>query len=145
MRVTVDDADTGDTNGIVRDNDLALLVNGLWSAGAEAICVNGQRLTVMSSIRTSGRAIEVNSVGIAPPYTVLAIGDRGAAPGQLLRHDERAGLRRADPRATACAFDMDNEDRISLPSAPNQLLRLRSVRAGVEGEDHEPAPGEEPE
>jgi len=40
---------------------------------------------------------------------------------------------------------MDNEEQISLPSAPNQLLQLRSVRAGVEGDEHEPAPGEEPE
>ena len=29
----------------VRDEDLALLVDGLWSAGAEAIAINGQRLT----------------------------------------------------------------------------------------------------
>ncbi len=144
VRVTVDDADTGDTNGIVRDNDLALLVNGLWSAGAEAISVNGQRLTVMSSIRTSGRAIEVNSVGIAPPYTVLAIGDRGALQANFF--DTTSGLAFDGlTRRYGMPFDMDNEDRISLPSAPNQLLRLRSVRAGVEGEDHEPAPGEEQE
>ncbi len=144
MRVTVDDADTGDTNGIVRDNDLALLVNGLWSAGAEAISVNGQRVTVMTSIRTSGRAIEVNSVGIAPPYTVLAIGDRGSLQANFF--DTTSGLAFDGlTRRYGMPFDMDNEEQISLPSAPNQLLRLRSVRAGVEGEDHEPAPGEEPE
>jgi len=144
VRVTVDDADTGDTNGIVRDNDLALLVNGLWSAGAEAISVNGQRLTVMSSIRTSGRAIEVNSVGIAPPYTVLAIGDRGSLQANFF--DTTSGLAFDGlTRRYGMPFDMDNEDQISLPSAPNQLLQLRSVRAGVEGEDHEPAPGEAPE
>jgi hypothetical protein len=43
------------------------------------------------------------------------------------------------------AFEMDNEDELSLPAASSQLLRLRSVRAGVEGEEHQPAPGEEPE
>ena len=144
VRVTVDDADTGDTNGIVRDRDLALLVNGLWSAGAEAISVNGQRVTVMTSIRTSGRAIEVNSVGIAPPYTVLAIGDRGSLQANF--YDTTSGLAFDGlTRRYGMAFAMDNEEQISLPAAPNQLLRLRSVKAGVDGEEHEPAPGEEPE
>jgi uncharacterized protein YlxW (UPF0749 family) len=144
VRVTVDDADTGDPNGIVRDNDLALLVNGLWSAGAEAISVNGQRITAMTSIRTSGRAIEVNSVGIAPPYTVLAIGDRSSLQADFF--ETTSGLAFDGlTRRYGMAFDMDNEDELSLPAASSQLLRLRSVRAGVEGEKHQPAPGEEPE
>ncbi|HET9421104.1 MAG TPA: DUF881 domain-containing protein [Nocardioides sp.] len=144
VRVSVDDADTGDPNGIVRDNDLALLVNGLWSAGAEAISVNGQRITAMTSIRTSGRAIEVNSVGIAPPYTVLAIGDRSSLQADFF--DTTSGLAFDGlTRRYGMTFDMDNEDQLSLPAASSQLLRLRSVRAGVEGEEHEPAPGEEPE
>ena len=97
VRVTVDDADTGDTNGIVRDNDLALLVNGLWSAGAEAISVNGQRLTVMTQhpdVRSRDRGQQRGDRA-----AVHGAGDRGSGrpPGQLLRHDERAGLRRADP------------------------------------------------
>jgi uncharacterized protein YlxW (UPF0749 family) len=144
VRVTVDDADTGDPNGIVRDNDLALLVNGLWSAGAEAISVNGQRITAMTSIRTSGRAIEVNSVGIAPPYTVLAIGDRSSLQADFF--ETTSGLAFDGlTRRYGMAFEMDNEDELSLPAASSQLLRLRSVRAGVEGEEHQPAPGEEPE
>jgi uncharacterized protein YlxW (UPF0749 family) len=144
VRVTVDDADTGDPNGIVRDNDLALLVNGLWSAGAEAISVNGQRITAMTSIRTSGRAIEVNSVGIAPPYTVLAIGDRSSLQADFF--ETMSGLAFDGlTRRYGMAFEMDNEDELSLPAASSQLLRLRSVRAGVEGEEHQPAPGEEPE
>lgn len=144
VRVSVDDADTGDPNGIVRDNDLALLVNGLWSAGAEAISVNGQRITAMTSIRTSGRAIEVNSVGIAPPYTVLAIGDRSSLQADFF--DTTSGLAFDGlTRRYGMTFDMDNEDQLSLPAASSQLLRLRSVRAGVEGEEHEPAPGEDPE
>jgi uncharacterized protein YlxW (UPF0749 family) len=144
VRVTVDDADSGDPNGIVRDKDLALLVNGLWSAGAEAISVNGQRITAMTSIRTSGPAIEVNSVGIAPPYTVLAIGDRSSLQADF--YDTTSGLAFDGlTRRYGMAFGMDNEEQISLPAAPSQLLQLRSVRAGVEGEEHEPAPGEEPE
>ena len=43
------------------DPDLQKLVNGLWAAGAEAISINGQRLTNLSAIREAGEAITVNS------------------------------------------------------------------------------------
>ena len=36
------------------------LVNGLWQAGAEAISINGQRLTSTSAIRFAGQAILVD-------------------------------------------------------------------------------------
>jgi len=144
VRAIVDNADTGDPNGIVRDSDLALLVNALWSAGAEAIAVNGQRVTAMTSIRTSGSAIEVNSVGIAPPYTVVAIGDRGTLQANF--YETSSGLAFDGlARGNGIPFDMENAEQLSLPSGPTKYLRLRSAQAGVEGDDHEPAPGEEPE
>jgi uncharacterized protein YlxW (UPF0749 family) len=144
VRVTVDDADTGDPNGIVQDKDLALLANALWSAGAEAIAINGQRLTALTAIRISGSAIEVNSVGIAPPYTVVAIGDRGSLQANF--YETSSGLAFDGlARANDIPFDMENVEQLSLPAAPTRFLRLRSAQAGVEGEDHEPAPGEEPE
>ncbi len=51
------------------------MVNGLWQSGAEAISVNGQRLTVLSAIRAAGDAILVDNRPLVPPYTVLVIGD----------------------------------------------------------------------
>jgi uncharacterized protein YlxW (UPF0749 family) len=61
--------------GRVRDRDMQRVVNGLWACGAEAITVNGQRLTSLSAIRAAGDAILVDNKPLAPPYTVLAIGD----------------------------------------------------------------------
>ena len=40
---------------IVLDTDLQRLVNGLWAAGAEAIAINGHRLTNLTAIRHGGR------------------------------------------------------------------------------------------
>jgi uncharacterized protein YlxW (UPF0749 family) len=62
-------------DGRVLDQDLQLVVNGLWFAGAEAISVNGQRLTAMSAIRSAGQAILVDYRPLSPPYQVSAIGD----------------------------------------------------------------------
>ncbi|MEN3586339.1 DUF881 domain-containing protein [Streptomyces sp. ZYX-F-203] len=61
--------------GRLRDRDLQRVVNGLWVAGAEAISVNGQRLTALSAIRAAGDAILVDNRPLVPPYTVLALGD----------------------------------------------------------------------
>ena len=38
----------------VLDVDLQGVVNGLWASGAEAIAVNGQRLTGLTTIRAAG-------------------------------------------------------------------------------------------
>jgi uncharacterized protein YlxW (UPF0749 family) len=144
VRATVDDSETGDVNGVVQDRDLALLVNALWSAGAEAIGVNGQRMTVLSAIGFSSSAITVNGVGIAPPYTVLAIGDNATLQSNF--YDTSTGLAFDDlTRRYGMPFDMENVDQISLPSGPTRYLQLRSAEAGVDGEDQVPAPGEEPE
>lgn len=59
----------------VQDLDLQVLVNGLWASGAEAITVNGVRLTSLSAIRTAGQAILVDLVPLSSPYTVSAIGN----------------------------------------------------------------------
>ncbi|MFX0539542.1 DUF881 domain-containing protein [Ornithinimicrobium sp. Y1847] len=62
----------------VNSRDLQLVVNGLWSAGAEAISVNGHRLTSISAIRYAGEAIIVDFRGLTPPYEIRAIGDPAA-------------------------------------------------------------------
>ncbi|MET9412361.1 DUF881 domain-containing protein [Streptomyces sp. NPDC002935] len=61
--------------GRVRDRDMQRVVNGLWESGAEAIAINGQRLTSLSAIRAAGDAILVDNKPLVPPYTVLAVGD----------------------------------------------------------------------
>lgn len=61
--------------GQVFDVDLQQVTNGLWAAGAEAVSVNGQRLTATSAIRGAGEAILVDLRPLAPPYEVQAIGD----------------------------------------------------------------------
>jgi uncharacterized protein YlxW (UPF0749 family) len=67
--------DPRDTSRIT-DNDLQILVNGLWYAGAEAISVNGRRIGTMSAIRTAGSGITVNYEPIGPPYIVVALGNK---------------------------------------------------------------------
>lgn len=108
--------------GRVRDRDMQRVVNGLWESGAEAISVNGQRLTALSAIRAAGDAILVDNRPLVPPYTVLAVGDgerlsRGfqdSADGLYLHAlEESYGIRTAISVA----------DDLKLPAAPSVIVR----------------------
>jgi uncharacterized protein YlxW (UPF0749 family) len=64
--------------GKVISRDVQQIVNGLWDAGAEAVSVNGHRLTARSAIRSAGSAILVGYGGLTRPYVISAIGDPGS-------------------------------------------------------------------
>ncbi|WP_426244648.1 DUF881 domain-containing protein [Nocardioides sp. LHG3406-4] len=123
----VNDAEGGDETQVVRDDDLAILVDGLWAAGAEAIAINGQRLTARTSIQNSGRAIHVNTRPLAPPYTVEVIGNQDTLPARLLNTAHGAAWY-ALARSLAFRFSMDNDDDLSLPAA--RMLPLRQAQLG---------------
>ena len=80
--LTADDADDPDRRGSkVVDIDIRQAVNGLWQSGAEAIAVNGHRLSSRTAIRGAGDAITVDYRSLARPYRIEAIGD----PNVLLK------------------------------------------------------------
>ncbi|MFG3294651.1 DUF881 domain-containing protein [Streptomyces sp. NPDC048179] len=108
--------------GRVRDHDMQRVVNGLWASGAEAISINGQRLTALSAIRAAGDAILVDNRPLVPPYTVLAVGD-GERLGSRFQ-DSPDGLylhaleQNFDIRAT-----ISTESDVRLPAAPSVIVR----------------------
>lgn len=65
---------------LIHDRDIRDVVNELRSAGAEAVSVNGQRITVSSSIRCAGAIVLINQDEMATPFLIQAIGD----PDKLL-------------------------------------------------------------
>ncbi|WP_296604249.1 DUF881 domain-containing protein [Nocardioides sp.] len=128
VRVTVGDG----PNDAVRAADLRALVDGLWNAGAEAIAINGQRLTARSGLANSGAAIRVvgNNRTLSPKYVVEAIGDRGTLQADLMQTS--SGLLFRDTAARfGLPVSMDNVERLSLPAAPQRLLRMSYAVAGT--------------
>ena len=96
-------ADPGDAAAQERVQyvDLQLVVNALWRSGAEAIAVNGHRLTSLSAIRFAGQAILIELTPLSGPYRVEAVGEpealRSAFTGtsayaHLLRLRETFGI-----------------------------------------------------
>lgn len=60
---------------VVTDRDIQMFVSLLWQSGAEAICVNGNRLGVQTSIRSAGQSILIGVNQTQSPYIIEAIGD----------------------------------------------------------------------
>lgn len=127
LRVTFENLPSADpATEWVRDSDLAALVNGLWAAGAEAVAVNGQRVTALSGIRNVGNTVEIGQVGIASPYTVLAIGNPATIAADLLASDggnEFFSL----SRQFGWNPDLRNAADLRIPAAPAAQQRLRSA------------------
>ncbi|MGI5169787.1 DUF881 domain-containing protein [Spirillospora sp. CA-253888] len=137
--VTLDDAphEAGDARagarvdeGRVYDQDLQVLVNGLWAAGATAIAINGLRLTPTTAVRTAGEAILVDYRPLTAPYAVTALGDPdrlsdafsgSAADRRLGLLKERFGMR----------YDRRRTGEARLPAAGSPRLRhARPARTG---------------
>ncbi|MCX5414026.1 DUF881 domain-containing protein [Streptomyces sp. NBC_00059] len=145
IKLVVDDAEDTDQGGggprestgfadtgRVRDRDMQRVVNGLWQSGAEAVAINGQRLTALSAIRAAGDAILVDNRPLVPPYTVLAVGDgkqlatqfRDSADGQYLQ-------------ALHESFDIrtsiSEQEKVRLPAAPSLIVRTAEPQAADTG------------
>lgn len=124
IRLTVDDPEQGVER--IRKEDLFLLINGLWAAGAEAVSLNGHRLGELTSINNSDVAINVDSSALIPPYTLEAIGDGRTLEADLLdtaTYQAFQGLR----QQYGFRFAMDNDDAITLTAARDERLRYTTV------------------
>lgn len=73
----------GSTPVVVTYQDLVSVVNELWAAGAEAIAVNGQRVTAMTGFAQVGGTVVVNLERLTGPFTVVALGDPATLDGAL--------------------------------------------------------------
>jgi uncharacterized protein YlxW (UPF0749 family) len=132
MRLTLTDApvaqadpEAADPDLRVQDVDLQVVANGLWAAGAEAVAINGQRLTPLTAIRSAGSAILVDLAPLTGPYVIEAIGDPG--PMQTAFARTSAGQHLSTLRNT---YDIANQieavERLELPGSSR--TRLQSAR-----------------
>lgn len=74
ISATMTEQSVNDPQARVLDTDLRVVVNALWSGGAEGIEINGQRLGPTTAIRTAGGTVLINFAPVAPPYEIRAIG-----------------------------------------------------------------------
>lgn len=123
----------------VTDGDVQIAVNGLWAAGAEAISVNGQRVSATTAIRTAGSAVLVDFRPLSPPYEITALGD----PAQL-----RSGVEDAETgeylseisSRYGIGVSWTTGEELDVPARALGTLREASTPDAQEGEDPAVAP-----
>lgn len=112
-----------DDAGRVTSGDLQIIVNGLWQAGAEAISINGQRLTAQSAIRFAGEAILVNFRPLVRPYVITAIGDPDTMPTTFSRGPGGAYLTSLQ-KTFGIQATVKTQESVQVPAAQSLLLRV---------------------
>lgn len=110
----------------IHDQDLQLVVNALFAAGAEAVAVNGNRVVATTSIRSAGDTIVVDLRPLVPPYRVVAIGaDAGA-----FRRSAIAGRFAAWASEFGLGFRVDTSRSLSVPPYAGTVSLSAAAPAG---------------
>lgn len=118
VTVTLDDSKATSKAGenpnlyLIHDDDLLRVINELRAAGAEAVSVNGQRLTGTSEIRCAGPTLSVNNVRSAPPYKIHAIGD----PESLEKSIKMRGGVEDTLKVWGIQIDVKKEENVEVPA-----------------------------
>lgn len=129
--VVVDDAVDGvpsrQEQGRVLETDLRRALNALWESGAEAVAVNGHRITVRTSVRAAGNAITVGYRSLSRPYRIEAIGDPDRLPAAFGTSSGLAWL--TGLKTTyGVRVEVSTSSRLDLPGATD--LDARHARKG---------------
>ena len=133
LRVKVSDADSipddaSDSEAYrISDLDLQRLVNALWSAGAEAVAVNGNRVVATTSIRQAGETIVVNFRPLSPPYHLDAIG----ADSSRFAATDIAGRMRHWHTQFGLGFSTQRMDSLTIPAFAGRVgIEVATPKAG---------------
>lgn len=68
---------------VVHQQDIQAVVNALWSGGAEAMTIQGQRVSSLTGIKCVGNTVVLHGVPYAPPYEIVAIGNQSKLEAAL--------------------------------------------------------------
>lgn len=107
VRVTLTDApeDAASSSGVeprdlvVHQQDIQAVANAMWSAGARAVTIQGQRLVSTTGIKCEGSIVTLQGVPYAPPYVIVGIADDLNAIHAALDTDEAIAAYRDDAAA----------------------------------------------
>lgn len=112
---------------VVHQQDLEAVMNGLWAGGAEALMVQGHRVTTTTSIRCVGNVLLIDGATYSPPYEISAIGDADELEGTLLSTAPiQVYLQYVD--ALNLGWEVRSEESIDMPADDSNLtLEYASV------------------
>ncbi|MBK8460986.1 MAG: DUF881 domain-containing protein [Micropruina sp.] len=113
---------------VVHQQDIQAVVNALWSAGAEAMTIQGQRVTSRTGVKCVGNSIVLHGIPYAPPYVVVAIGDQSRLETALAT-STYLEIYRQYVRAYGLGYSSARLDQVTLP-AYRGSVEITAVRVG---------------
>ena len=103
------DSVEGGSSEPIYDEDLLVIVNQLFEAGAEAISINDQRIVAMSDIvLLDSSIIKVNGQRLLSPYVIKAIGNKEYLKSAVMGK----GGRGAELSELGYSVDVEESDKI---------------------------------
>ena len=122
LRVTIDDAplsenpDGVDANMlVVHQQDIQMVVNTLWSGGAEAMTIQGQRVISTTAVKCVGNTVVLHGVAYAPPYVIEAIGDLNAMQ-KALDTSEAVRIYKEYVSAYQLGWSVERAGQVTMPA-----------------------------
>ena len=116
---------------VVHQQDIEDVMNALWSGGAEAMTVQGERITARTVIRCIGNVILVNGTSYSPPYVIAAIGDVGQLE-EAVESNSRIQIYQKYVAAYGLGWDMETSDHLEFDAVDQDL----PIRWAQVTEDH---------
>lgn len=129
--ITLDDSTaarspSGDPNDlVVHEQDIQVVVNAVWAAGAEAVAINGERLTSTSAVRCAGNTLLLHGSVHSPPYEIAGIGDPEGLPAAIEAQPGMAALRDA-AETFGLRLALEPVERVVIPAGP-RVPRVREA------------------
>jgi len=114
--ITLDDSKTGTASeeSIVHAADIRDIINLLWTYGAEAIAINGQRVTINTAVDCIVNTILINNVRIGTPFKIEAIGNQYDLDRGLTDQNNLADLYKRK-KEQGVIFDLKKNNDITAP------------------------------
>jgi uncharacterized protein YlxW (UPF0749 family) len=135
--------DANASDYLVGARDIRSVVEELWAAGAEAVAVNGERITPTTAVIDVGPSILVNSAYLAPPYQITALGPKDLY-GQLSAQPGFVDFIRARAEGFGIRVSFAEPESVDMPAFAGTVT-LRYARPQPSPiPSIAPAPGESP-
>lgn len=127
VQITLSDAPVGQVPAgatpddlVIHQQDIEDTMNALWSGGAEAMTVQGVRVTDRTVIRCIGNVILVDGTSFSPPYVIQAIGDPAALHAAVASNPRMVNYQ-AYVAKYGLGWDMQTKDALSFAPATTSL------------------------
>ena len=113
---------------VVHEQDIQNVVNALWTAGAEAMTIQGQRVVSTTAVKCVGNTVVLHGTAYAPPYVITAIGDPASLEAGLAS-DTDVQIYRQYAQAYQLGYEQQRVDQTTMPAYTGPLpQQATSVR-----------------